>query len=120
MATDSLAIELPFPPSVNTYWRTFRGRMLISAKGREYRESVLAAVLHADARKHFVGRLRLAVSMYPPDRRRRDVDNFLKATLDALTHAGVYEDDSQIDELTIKRGEVREGGALEVFVDELT
>jgi Holliday junction resolvase RusA-like endonuclease len=35
-----IEVTLPFPPSVNTYWRTFRGRMIISAKGREYREVV--------------------------------------------------------------------------------
>ena len=31
---------LPYPPSINSYYRTFRGRMLISAKGREYRKVV--------------------------------------------------------------------------------
>lgn len=119
MPHGSLAFVLPFPPSVNTYWRTFRGRMLISAKGRQYRDDVLAAVLHADARRQFSGRLRVALVARPPDRRRRDVDNYLKAALDALTHAGVYLDDSQIDELTIKRGEVEKDGALEVYIDHL-
>jgi crossover junction endodeoxyribonuclease RusA len=55
---------------------------------------------------------------FPPDRRRRDLDNLAKPTLDALEHAGVYEDDSQIDLLIIRRQDVVHGGRLEVSVTE--
>ncbi len=44
-----------------------------------------------------------AILVYPPDRRARDLDNLGKALLDALTKAGVYGDDSQIDHLTFAR-----------------
>ena len=37
-------------------------------------------------------------------RRRRDLDNILKSLLDSLTHAGVWEDDSQITDLRIRKG----------------
>jgi crossover junction endodeoxyribonuclease RusA len=40
----------------------------------------------------------------------------LKATLDALTHAGVWEDDSQIDALTITRAPLV-GGMLKVRIE---
>ena len=33
--------ELPWPPSVNGYWRTFRNRQIISKRGREYRANAL-------------------------------------------------------------------------------
>jgi crossover junction endodeoxyribonuclease RusA len=56
---------------------------------------------------------------FPPDRRRRDLDNLAKPTLDALEHAGVYEDDSQIDLLIIRRQDVVRGGSLQVAVDDL-
>ena len=39
------------------------------------------------------------------DKRRRDLDNILKAPLDALTHAGVLMDDEQFDEINIVRGQ---------------
>ena len=39
----------------------------------------------------------------PPDKRRRDLDNILKALLDSLVHAGVLIDDEIIDELHIIR-----------------
>lgn len=100
--TRAVGIGLPWPPSINRYWRSVRGRVLISREGREYRSAVIAAA----ANKHRFGSSRIAVEITanPPDRRRRDLDNLPKAVLDALAHAGVYDDDSQIDLLTIKRG----------------
>jgi crossover junction endodeoxyribonuclease RusA len=49
---------------------------------------------------------------YPPDRRKRDIDNLVKPTLDALTKAGVWLDDEQVEELTIRRLNVSRGGLL--------
>jgi crossover junction endodeoxyribonuclease RusA len=48
-------------------------------------------------------RISLEVYAHPPDRRRRDIDNILKCLCDGLQHAGVYEDDCQIDEIHISR-----------------
>ena len=48
----------------------------------------------------------------PPDRRRRDMDNYNKGLLDALTHAGIYPDDSDIDDLRVQRGPICKGGAI--------
>lgn len=98
-----IELSLPYPPSVNTYYRhitkgKLAGRTLISEKGREYRETVKAQIGAVDALR---GRLALSIVLYPPDRRRRDIDNVLKALLDSLTHAGVWEDDSQIKSLSI-------------------
>lgn len=45
--------------------------------------------------------LKVTITAYRPDNRRRDLDNLLKAVLDALTHAGVYEDDHLICDLRI-------------------
>jgi crossover junction endodeoxyribonuclease RusA len=51
---------------------------------------------------------------FPPDRRRRDLDNLLKALLDSIEHAGVYEDDSQIDLLVARRREPLAPGRIGV------
>ncbi|EPM5114232.1 RusA family crossover junction endodeoxyribonuclease, partial [Shigella flexneri] len=50
------------------------------------------------------------------DKRRRDLDNILKAPLDALTHAGVLMDDEQFDEINIVRGQPVSGGRLGVKI----
>jgi hypothetical protein len=34
---DLIELTLPWPPSVNHYWRVLRGRMIVSAAGRKYR-----------------------------------------------------------------------------------
>jgi crossover junction endodeoxyribonuclease RusA len=113
-----IEITLPWPPSVNTYWRNFDGRMIISAKGREYRETVGDQMILQKQIKHFTGRLRVDIEAFRPDKRRRDLDNLLKATLDGLAHAGVYEDDSQIIDLRIYWAKDI-GGMLKIKIEEL-
>jgi crossover junction endodeoxyribonuclease RusA len=103
-----ITLRLPFPPSVNRYWRhpsrgPLAGRHLISQEGRAYRDAVRLAVLHQRAVHGLEGQLRLTVHAHPPDLRRRDLDNLLKALLDAMAHAGVVEDDSQFFGISIWR-----------------
>ena len=42
---EMIELTFPWPPSVNKYWRTFQGRMIISAEGRSYRKAVADQVL---------------------------------------------------------------------------
>lgn len=105
-----IEITLPWPPSVNRYYRTFRGRMIISKEGREYRK----AVQTIEGEK-FQGLVAVEIEAHRPDNRRRDLDNTLKAALDALTHAGLWNDDAQIADLRIYWAE-RPGGFLTVRV----
>lgn len=88
-------ITIPYPPSVNHYWRMFRGRMLISADGRRYR-LVTEQIMRAARIKPIVGHVWVIVQIVLPDRRRRDIDNVLKSLLDAMKVGGLYADDSQI------------------------
>lgn len=48
------------------------------------------------------GELSVSLQLVPPDRRKRDIDNYNKALLDALTHSGLWSDDSQIKSLAIE------------------
>jgi crossover junction endodeoxyribonuclease RusA len=113
-----IELTLPFPPSVNTYWRTFNGRMLISKKGREYRKAVADQVLIQKGAKHYQGKVKMTIEAWRPDERKRDLDNLLKAPLDALTHAGVYVDDQLIVDLRIFWAEDK-GGKLKVKIEEI-
>lgn len=113
-----LIIDLPFPNSTNTHWRTARGRHYVSPKGVAFRQAVALSVkIHG--LKAPEGRLALGVMLYPPDNRIRDIDNFGgKSLLDALTHAGLIKDDSLIDRLTIERGGVVKGGKCRIYLHE--
>lgn len=116
-----MIITLPYPPSLNTYWRNVGGRVLISAKGRSYRTQVAQVIMLARqsggiAAWPIIDRLAVRIDAAPPDRRKRDLDNITKALLDALTHAGVWLDDSQIDDLRIVRCPHMSGGQVAVTV----
>jgi len=113
-----IELALPWPPSVNRYWRTFQGRMIISADGRTYRKAVADQVLIQRGAKHYANKMRVEIEAYRPDNRRRDLDNLLKAVLDACTHAGVWEDDSNIVDLRIYWADSI-GGMLKVKVSEV-
>ena len=120
---NSYEITLPFPPSTNTYWRAIgRGRVIISAKGREFREeAVYTAMIERGAidAEPMEGRLKVFIEAFPPDKRRRDLDNMLKAVLDALEHAKIYENDSQIDDLRIVRMPSGKPGKVVISVEEI-
>lgn len=94
-------MDLPYPPSVNRYWRRVGNKTLISKEGRTYKARV-AAIMLACGISEATGQLAVTVALYPPDRRRRDIDNTMKALLDAMDHGGAYQDDSQIKKLTIQ------------------
>lgn len=133
--SQSFVINLPWPPSVNTYWRSIMkgplaGRVLLSEKGREYRKLVAKAVIEQRV-PTATGKLAVWIHAMPPDRRARDLDNLPKGVLDSLKEAGVYRDDCDIDDLRITRFGVKPaqpakpgqpaqpGGALQVQIAEI-
>jgi len=100
MTTKTL-LHLPWPPSVNTYWRHARGRTYIGGPGVAYRAAVAHEAFMADHPSFGEQRLSVSVRAYQPDLRRRDIDNILKSLFDALESAGLFDDDEQIDHLAV-------------------
>lgn len=119
-------LSLPWPPSVNVYWRHVGAKVLISAEGRAYAKSVYERVIVYRAIKKYSGaplKFDVPVSVdiiaYPPNRARRDLDNLPKAILDALTKARVWDDDSLVHDLRIRWGEVRKGGKIQITINRM-
>ena len=108
-------LELPFPPSVNHYYRRVGPRTLISREGRRYRERV-AAVLAAAGVRPLDGRVELHIEVHPPDHRRRDLDNLQKSLWDALQHGGAYHDDAQVKKVVAEMFEPVPGGRVIVRI----
>lgn len=94
-ASRPVSFTLPWPPSVNHYWGVKGKRRFVTKKGLDFRASVHAILLTAKC-KCIADNIKVTLHAYPPDNRRRDLDNLFKATFDALEHGGLFEDDSQI------------------------
>lgn len=110
---------LPWPPSANLIWRSVlvgkSPRVLLSARGRAYRREVAAALALAGAAR-WAGPVGVHLDAYPPDRRRRDIDNLMKAILDACTHGGLWGDDAQVSHLSVTRRPPCRPGRVELTV----
>lgn len=106
---------------MNTYLRHLpNGRTLLSEKGRAYHSTVWEVVKRTrPGVSPLLGPLVVTLTAFPPDKRRRDLDNLPKVVLDSLTKAGVWRDDSQIQRLTIQWGAFWPGGAMEVEIEEI-
>jgi len=125
----SLTLELPYPPSKNALdvrrvATTKKGKRYSARSDspayRAYKAEVAAEVYRQKTTKAACTLdVRIDVTLYPPDRRRRDLLNPLEALCDALTHAGVWADDSQIVRATVERGMVCEGGKCVIRIDAL-
>ncbi|AIL79056.1 MULTISPECIES: RusA family crossover junction endodeoxyribonuclease [Acinetobacter] len=103
------------PPSVNHYWVASGKRRFLSNKARDFHDLVRQVV---PAHKS-TARLKLEVTFHFPTRQCRDIDNYLKATIDSLVKCGLCVDDEQFDELLVKRGNVIKGGLIKLKVSEV-
>lgn len=110
-----IALEIPFPPSANAYIRHSRGGHFPTAKAKAFRKAV-AEIVAAAGVIPLASRLQVTLRLFAPTKARRDVDNYVKPTLDALMHAGCFPDDEAIDELHVVRGPVTKGGSVKVLI----
>jgi crossover junction endodeoxyribonuclease RusA len=113
-----IALTLPLPPTINHYFARNGNRTYLPAKVKEYRQAVADIVADAGHAK-LAGRLSVFVAIHPATRAKTDLDNRAKGLQDALTLAGVWDDDEQIDELTLVRREVIKGGLVRVVITEM-
>jgi len=101
---NSLTFEIPaIPPSVNHYWKARGKRRFLTKKAREWKRLVRGEVKRQLPKNHRLLTERLRVKVILCVRYRRgDVDNRLKAILDAFNGL-VWVDDRQVDFLSIER-----------------
>jgi crossover junction endodeoxyribonuclease RusA len=114
-----LQLFLPYPPSVNNYWGFSRSRRFLTPKANTFKQLVHYKVLESKYPSFGRSYIRVGVELYPPDRRKRDIDNPLKPLFDSLVAAGLFDDDSQIVELVVFRKEVIKGGSCRVTIEKI-
>lgn len=118
MGSAVITLVLPFPPSINHYYGVVQrgpcaGKVYLLPAAITYRKRVNHAVAKqlGQDRPALMGRLAVKVELNEPDDgHTRDIPNYDKGLLDALTIAGVWGDDAQIDYFQVQRGRVIRGG----------
>ena len=101
-----ITITIPaFPPSLNElHGGMVRSQQFyLTKKHKEFRKIVAEAV---GDRKFGDDEASVSIILCPRDRRRRDIDNYIKAVFDSLTACGFWADDSQVKSLKVKWGDV--------------
>ena len=128
-----IELTLPWPPSVNSYKNI--GGTRTTKKGKSYQArvnspetkvfyyEVWVKIRSLKAVKQILEpvatRLCITLGLYPPDKRKRDIDNVVKPTLDSLVRGGLIVDDVQIDRLVIERCGIMSQGQVIVKIEEL-
>ncbi len=118
-------MALPLPPSVNNYWKRKRGQgsYYLTEKAKVFRRLVWIQWQMAKAESPIItpdDRLQVTLTIFPPlDKRKHDIDNRVKSTLDALEHVHVFPNDEQVDCIVLHRGRRVDEGAALVWVQVL-
>ncbi len=109
-----MRISLPYPPSTNRYYRTYRGHVTISAEAKAYKAKVRGILFMG---RPYDGPVSVSLDVYRP-RKSGDLDNRLKVTLDALRGIA-FHDDSQVVEIRAVRHDDKGNPRVEIEILEL-
>jgi len=125
-------LELTYPPSVNNYYTKWCQyvqkaskhvvKVAVGDRGMAYRAEVRRyKLVNLHNPQPLKGRLSMECQLWAPDRRKQhyNIDNFLKCLLDAITYAGIWIDDDQVDVLLIHKRGVEAPGRIIVTLREI-
>ena len=114
----NIFLELPLPPTINSYWGFSGHRRFLTLTAREFKTAVAHAVSLQKVR-FGDAKLEMTVTINFRDRRIADISNRIKALEDALVQAGLMDDDSQIKVLHVYEGPIVKGGKCSVKINVL-
>ena len=104
--------HLPWPISVNSLWRAYKGRNILSRRARLWAEVAekRLALQHPEAVQ---GPVQLTIQLSPPTRRAYDLDNRCKTIIDLLVSCGVIDGDDAgtLKKLTVEASDRDPPGA---------
>ena len=110
-------LVLPYPPTVNHMYRRARGHLALTPEALAFRHAV-KMIAHVQAVKPINGPVAVFLDVYRP-RKRGDLDNLLKAVLDALNGVA-YVDDDQVQQIHAVRYDDKRAPRVEVGVVSLS
>lgn len=95
--------RLPMPPSVNACYRAVNGRTILSKGYRAWREKATEAAQAVSYDRAGDRPVSVFIRLYADSRRRYDIDNRTKPVLDLLELLEVFDDDSQVERLHVRK-----------------
>ena len=112
-------IEVPHPPSTNhMYTPISKGRQVMKGNVKRYKAQAGYIAKTAARNQGWIltdKPVKMTIWWTPPDRRRRDSSNIIKALEDSFSSI-IYEDDSQVMSLTIHKLPPQKPGSATVVV----
>ena len=109
---------MPWPPSVNHWHQPCRGRIIKGLAARNYER---LAVDHLESigisGEKIESQLSVTMVLMPPTNARYDIDNRTKGIFDSLSASGFWVDDSQVQRLTIEKGEKVKNGMVSIYMN---
>jgi Holliday junction resolvase RusA-like endonuclease len=114
----TITLELPWPPSANSYKKV--GGMTRTKNGKLFQRRVdtnetkafyfqVVQIIRANGLRYTFKsgeKLQVEMLLYPPSNSHFDIDNRAKVTLDSLQRGFLIADDYDIDRLIIERKEI--------------
>ncbi len=117
-----IKLDIPLkPPSVNDYWEKNKwGGMMVGKEGKQFKQQFQMFVMMAKTglKKPLKSRLKMRIELYFKDNRRRDIDNYCKGILDAMSGL-IFDDDEQIDTLLLKKHKGSGVNKIEIVIYEV-
>jgi crossover junction endodeoxyribonuclease RusA len=110
-----ITLRLPLAPSANQLWQQGKGRTFKSQKYKDWLEEC-SWLIKQQTRDLISGDYVIHILAKRPDRRKRDLDNLLKATSDLLVKCKIVPDDSLCRALAAEW--VDEGDPMTIYVYE--
>lgn len=112
----TFTVTLPLPPSANKLFANVpgKGRVKTKAYARWRRNAILAIFAQVRADRRVGGPVSLSLCV--PSGMRGDLDNRLKAAIDALVASNRIDDDKHVQSILILRGGA-DAGTVEVKVE---
>ena len=112
--TNSVSFTLPYPPSANRYWRSYRGRVVKSEEARAYQQEA-GWIAKASGFDCTAGNVALTLRVYRPQKR-GDLDNTLKILVDSMKGI-IYHDDEQVTVIHAERYDDKKNPRVDLLIE---
>ena len=96
----------PWPPSINSLYCQGKthGQKFLTKQGKAYKQKIIELYANDDM-DPINEAIKVRIELFPPDRRTRDIDNYIKPLLDGLKFLEIVADDSVITTLAVIKHE---------------